>query len=98
MINRRSLLVGLITAPAIVRAGLIMPIKVIEPVRMMTLNDYYEMINKSYEPLIKQLHERLTNHILYGGNDNVGLAFFVKDQNIRVEGIARTSMYRTGLI
>jgi hypothetical protein len=51
VINRRSLITGLIsfavTAPAIVRAASLMPVKVITPI--MTLDDYSKLLNKIYK-------------------------------------------------
>jgi hypothetical protein len=49
-LNRRSLITGLIsfavTAPAIVRAASLMPVKVMTPI--MTLDDYAKLLNKIY--------------------------------------------------
>ncbi len=60
MINRRSLITGLIsfavTAPAIVRADSLMPVKVMTPI--MTLDNYAKLIN----PMVDRLYQNWFLH------------------------------------
>lgn len=77
----------MIAAPVIIRAGILMPIKVIEPVKVFTLADYQRLIETTMNNRIKEFQDKIANQILYGTN-NVhylgGLASYVKERNVRV--------------
>ena len=89
--NRRSFLIGLIAAPVVIRSGILMPIKVIEPVRVFTLDDYEVLMNK----MIDDWTKKIADDIIYGNNFAYGgLKFFVKDDKIESERITIVRMLK----
>jgi hypothetical protein len=48
-----------------------MPIKVIEPVRMMTLADYYKMIDNIYNKELTAYAKRIADQIMYGNHKSM---------------------------
>lgn len=91
MISKRSFLVGLIAAPVIIRAGILMPIKVIEPIRVFTLADYEALINKMAE----NYQKKIADAIMYGNNfEYGGLKFFVEDNTLKSERITISKVFK----
>lgn len=65
MINRRTLITGLITfaaAPAIVRASSVMPVKVIKPIYI------YEILDIITKAHIEELNKIVADDIMFGGS------------------------------
>lgn len=84
MINRRSLITGLVSfaaAPAIVRAANLMPVKV---VKQLTPE---EMINIILEPYFADVQKRIEDLIMYGQT------FYNHDGRIVIETIHSNDYY-----
>jgi len=85
MISKRSFLIGLIAAPVVIKSGILMPIKVIKPIKTFNLADYEFLMNK----MIENWQRHIANQIIYGSDFNYGgLKFFVKDDKIESERIS----------
>jgi hypothetical protein len=85
--NRRSLITGLIsfavTAPAIVRAASLMPVKVIRP--DLTIDEFAKRI---LEPMLNKLEKQIAVAIMYGNSysiNNQGLIKIIAAKDLYID-------------